>query len=558
MMAADGRGAVLIGHPLGYPRPPASYQPAADFGSQAWFQAGSQASLQPQLVQVPVQLQAPPPLPQQPGSPSSQGRLQIQSAPLPSQTSSLQVQSAPLLPQATPVPSVSSQLPSQGSSLQLQIQSGPIPSQSGSLQVQSAPLPTQSSLLQSQSGMLAQGVSQTSESGPLQTQSRPLLSQSSSISSQSGLPRPASIVMSGNSTSVPATVPAEVPSSLPPESYPSPSPSAGSDHDGDDVNLDWVVWTAEDVGDFVDGLLGLGAGAPFRREDVDGPMLVRLTDEHLRDTMGIRDPLHRAKLLGHLRAFKARRERLRARAAKRKAGPGKQPHGSQPATPPSQKGHSHPVQAENVLRSAGSSVSAGLSVGSTSISRRPGSGASSVAGLTTFGQDTPSTSIRGSFSTASRQQPAQTADTTPGPCAYDVAAAEGVSTKTCSPIKATIGKSPRRTTEHFTPDPDAPGPSCYNVGSAGVRTTSPRAVIGNSVRKTSQISETDIGPGPCSYNVDTNMLRSSSPRATMGTSSRNTTEFIVNRDVAKAVKSRICRSTGRLPSPRGRNNPRSE
>jgi len=550
----------VVGHPPGYPRPPVNYHPpttAADFGSQAWLQAGTKA----QSAQLPVQLQASTPLLTQSGLPPSQQRLQIQTAQLPMQSSALPVQSAPQLPQATPVPSGSSQLSPQGGSLQMQ--SGPLQSQSIPLQVQSAPLPPTVALLQPQNGMLTTGPLQTPDSGSLQqSSSRPLLTPSNSVASQIGMPRSASMVITGSSAAAQAAIAAEVqpsfppvqPPSFPPDMYTAPSPSAGSDYEGgDDVNLDWVVWSPDDVGDFVDGLLGLGAGAPFRREEVDGPMLVRLTDDNLRDAMGIRDPLHRAKLLGHLRAFKARRERLAKRAAKRKAAPGKQPHSPQAATPPVPKGHGHAAQGENCLRSVGSTAA---------VSRRPISGASSVTGLmagpTAFGQDTPSTSLRGSFSTAMRH-PVVISESTPGPAAYDVMAAEGSSATRSSPIKATIGKSPRRTADHFTQDVDAPGPSSYNVGSAGTRaTTSPRPTIGNSVRKTSQISETDIGPGPCSYNIDTGFLRASSPRPTMGTSQRNTTEFIINRDAAKAMKSRQCRSSGRLHSPRGKSPSRSE
>merc|ERR1712232_720149 len=42
----------------------------------------------------------------------------------------------------------------------------------------------------------------------------------------------------------------------------------------EDNSLEWVGWSADDVGDWVDQLLGLGVGEPFRQHGIDGPKLV--------------------------------------------------------------------------------------------------------------------------------------------------------------------------------------------------------------------------------------------------------------------------------------------
>jgi len=335
-----------------------------------------------------------------------------------------------------------------------------------------------------------------------------------------------------------------------------PARSAGSDDEDDDFNLDWVVWSAEDVGDWVDGLLGAGMGVPFRRDEVDGPALVRLSDEELRSTLGIRDPLQRAKLLGHLRAFRAQRERLARRAARRKAAPGRQTRAAQQLTPPSGRSPPPPLQTDSGLRSATSSVSGGPSC-ATPGSRRLGSSNASVAGMISIGQESPSNSLRGSFSTSLRPPLVHAVDS-PGPCAYNTADTECSSAKTASPFKATIGNSPRRTSEYFTREGDGPGPSYYNVDSSMAlrKSASPRPTIGNSQRRILQHYEADDpAPGPSSYVVNNNALRSSSPRPTIGNSPRDTMEFIVSRDTAAlARRGSGCRSAARLPSPRARGN----
>lgn len=310
-----------------------------------------------------------------------------------------------------------------------------------------------------------------------------------------------------------------------------PGGSVVEEPEADDASLDWVVWSAEDVGDWVDGLIGAGMGEPFRREDIDGPMLVRLTDSQLRDTLQIRDPMQRAKLLAHLRAFKERRERLARRAARRKGVAGQHSrHGgklelSQPGTPSS-------ARRQVLPSSEGSSMTSTAASGKyySSASRRTPSGprlASSnsketLISTANFSTDSPVSKQRGSFTLAQRSQLARTGDS-PGPCAYNARESE-LQCKAATPYKATVGNSPRRTTEYLTGDGDGPGPMTYDTGRAlqllGGRTSSPRPTIGNSPRKCLQLEE--AAPGPCSYVADKLRLRPSSPRATVGKSPRKT------------------------------------
>jgi len=136
--------------------------------------------------------------------------------------------------------------------------------------------------------------------------------------------------------------------------------------------------------------------------------------------------------------------------------------------------------------------------------------------------DSPRSKQRGSFTLAQRPQPARMGDS-PGPCAYNSRESE-LQCKATSPYKATVGNSPRRTTEFLAPDTDGPGPSTYDTGRAlqllGGRTKSPVPTIGNSPRKCLIMEET--APGPCSYDADRLRLRPSSPRATVGKSPRKT------------------------------------
>lgn len=139
-----------------------------------------------------------------------------------------------------------------------------------------------------------------------------------------------------------------------------------------------------------------------------------------------------------------------------------------------------------------------------------------------FSADSPVSKQRGSFTLAQRPNLARMGDS-PGPCAYNSRESE-LQCKATTPFKATVGNSPRRTTEFLAPDDHGPGPMTYDTGRAlqllGGRASSPRPTIGNSPRKCLQLEE--AAPGPCSYDADRLRLRPSSPRATVGKSPRQT------------------------------------
>lgn len=346
-----------------------------------------------------------------------------------------------------------------------------------------------------------------------------------------------------------------------------------------DSDLDWVAWTPNDVGKWVDGLLGPGRGEPFRRHEVDGPTLLGLTDSELREPLGFADPLQRAKLLGHLRAFQVRRVRLARKAARQRGGqegvPGQQVHDENHlSTGQRRKVHASPPPRHlSRSQSMASSISSGHST--SRFSRYLGPNNCSTGNLNScFGFDSPSNSVKGSFSMATRKtftgaRPADL-DGGPGPAAYNVIDAERNSAKAQSPSRVTIGNAPRRPESDPTHlENRSPGPLHYAPDSISLRPTSPRATMGRSLRDTMANFVTPdarlamgsegnrcssprapsprvkggvipsasrmIGtpqrgvtrePGPCSYKVN-DAERSNAPRATIGNAARNTSQFLV-------------------------------
>lgn len=338
-----------------------------------------------------------------------------------------------------------------------------------------------------------------------------------------------------------------------------PQPRTASEPRGetlsdDNHDHDWVVWSETDVGDWVDLLLGSPLGEAFRLNKVDGPTLLELTDDDLRVSLGITNALHRQKILGHVRVFQLRRARLAQHAARARltTSPPRSSHpqdlqmhsngervvrsgASTPSCmgPPSENGgslHYAPPSRKKAGRGAERFISSPSSLGAS----RPGtateassvsgdsrradnestSGFSSVnrfsrytnpsrtatAGLSScFGLDSPSYSVRGSWSTAPSRP--LTARVGPGPCAYNVDNLETMSVKMTSP-RMTIGTSTRDTSEHFVRNGTTLGGGKFlpaNTSKGRVK----GGVIGTSSR---WASSGRLTPGPATYNPRQNFL----------------------------------------------------
>lgn len=313
---------------------------------------------------------------------------------------------------------------------------------------------------------------------------------------------------------------------------------------------EWLEWSPDDVGDWVDALLGESCGAPFRVHRVDGPTLLELSDEDLQSPLGVTSSLHRKKLLGHIRVFRLKRARMAQVSGRQRWGastsPGRGPaeselhhnevfglaaspsmpgfYGGYPAAPDNggmppymQAGSRRP----HVKRSASyperrrqyggaflsgrtpaevSSASGDSSHREDEQGRLPLSGRfsrymnpskPSTVGLTSsFGLDSPSYSLRGSWATA----PSRPRDENgvPGPCAYHVENLHGY--KSAAP-RATIGSSPRDTSEYLVNGSS----SSLNAGKQLERADRrvKGGVIGRSSRWGSNSGRNT--PGPCSY-----------------------------------------------------------
>lgn len=363
----------------------------------------------------------------------------------------------------------------------------------------------------------------------------------------------------------------------PPKSEQTPSPP--SRDEAEDSDLEWLGWSVEEVGEWVDNLLEVGAGEAFRRHKIDGPTLLGLSEAELREPLGFTDAMQRAKLLGHLRAFQVRRARV-VRKAARHSQPG-QPHGIHAVTgerptrghgavtPPGPQGPptatAARVRGSRDLGGAGPglsrSPSAASSLGSGTFRLlRGGAGGKVREGAvgSCFGHETPSDSTKGTFSQAPRESRGSEAG--PGPASYNVLDAERSSTRHTTAPRGTIGTSPRRIAKDATeldvlPEP---GPVSYDVaGAEAALRHSPRAMFGSAAREASYSdgeTRRSTGPGPGAYMTSNLPSRASSPKGTMGKSARDTTEFVVQTDSAVAAGAAPtplrCGSVGCLATPR--------
>mmetsp|Transcript_18918 Transcript_18918/g.52085 ORF Transcript_18918/g.52085 Transcript_18918/m.52085 type:complete len:381 (+) Transcript_18918:81-1223(+) len=238
----------------------------------------------------------------------------------------------------------------------------------------------------------------------------------------------------------------------------------------DDHDLEWIDWSADDVGNWVDALCGDAQGAPFRQHKIDGPTLLELTENDLQTILGVANSLNRSKIMGHLRVFQIRRERLMQQVSRRRQ---QQQFASQngfasglangnvPGLPrPSSKRKGGTSSVGYPTSQNGSETFGTQSFGSihssesrpcleersefstaNRFSRYMNPNKASTAGLTSmFGLDSPSYSLRGSFSTAPRRL--ERTSVSPGPCAYDVQADDLGRPGNISP-RATMGTAPR-------------------------------------------------------------------------------------------------------------------
>lgn len=435
----------------------------------------------------------------------------------------------------------------------------------------------------------------------------PFQASSSQVSMLTVTPRPSesAFTLSGSSVSVAAS-----PSKAPGGGHESPKPKCRDVGDTCE-GFEWISWTPEYVANWVEKLLGEGVGDPFLRHAIDGPTLMGLTDAELKEPLGLQDSLQRIKLLGHVRAIQ-----LRCHRPRRSARAGRLPHkapagiaGSNDADPimneeipgadvstresspnsrraiPKQRvespflrtgpGSPHVAHSRQTAGSAASNpahCTAGMSrsqSAASSICSQSFANTSRYSKVTggrsgpgsTFGAESPSDSIFGTFTKAQRSRH-KVVSPIPGPSSYNPAEAERVTTRHSSSSRATIGKSPRKTPYDSSGHPlvecagTHPGPMSYDPHRADTSMSStPVVPFGKTPRWYPRPGTEDTirAPGPGSYNVDSAPSRSPSPRPTMGKSTRDTTEFIVHADpICAAPTPSRCGSAARLNSPRVR------
>lgn len=312
-------------------------------------------------------------------------------------------------------------------------------------------------------------------------------------------------------------------------------PEVSSDDD-QDHDLDWVVWTPDDVGDWVDMLCGDQLGAAFRQNKVDGPTLLELTDDDLRTLLGVANPIQRSKILGHVHVFQMRRTRLvqppsRRRVARGPPRPSYHPRDVSQATngmgfhplprrgvpkgrsapssmsamaPPTQSlSHAQLSRAPTEASSAGGSSRcdderSGFSSTSNRWSKYTNPNKVCTSGLSSFfGLDSPSYSLRGSFSLAPKRLEPDSFG--PGPTSYSHTTVEAY--KPMSP-RCVIGTSGRNTGEHFV----SAGTGKFSTATTparvkgGVIGTSPRWGQQNGRPGGTTPSCSRTSPGPSNYN----------------------------------------------------------
>lgn len=317
--------------------------------------------------------------------------------------------------------------------------------------------------------------------------------------------------------------------------------------------LRWELWTAADVSRWVATVLELPQYADaFRQHEVDGPTLLELTEETLKDPLRVDDSLKRKKILGHINVLKIRgitEEEVPqpgrwtpppSRA--RKQAP--RPASSEPRTPPRSAGAGAAAAAAATAAAAArgnlsalrarrqrtgtsasstrtprsaSTSSARSADGSVGVSTRSlgeegslysdymNSNPKITAGLTSnFGLDSPSYSRLGSFSHSSSKlvfPGTSSATNVPGPASYDVHGEVADKVRRSSP-RAVMGRSPRNTTEFMIHNAFVPGVGKYQTsrnGSKGGNAFSSTPRFKYSRQQTPTWLTARGGPGPADY-----------------------------------------------------------
>lgn len=284
--------------------------------------------------------------------------------------------------------------------------------------------------------------------------------------------------------------------------------------------MDVLEWTADDVGDWLHRLgLPEEVQAAFKAKEVDGPTLLELGDDDLRAGLGVEDSIHRKKIKGHVEALKlraAQQATMPATPIGRGVPNGVSPHGGR--LPPrglgpmedvggyAPEGYPTPRDDGLYMRRTPSARSDRLESGWATDSQGGGTRYSHLLSRTTsgtvdtsFGWDSPSYSIKGSFSRAPRVSPREPYRT-PGPTQYHTSEQRARSPRAC------FGNSSRDTAEHFLKGKSTPGSGQYNTNDLTVKGGS--RVKGGVIAAAPRFKYMDRGaaasshsPGPAHYHV---------------------------------------------------------
>lgn len=256
--------------------------------------------------------------------------------------------------------------------------------------------------------------------------------------------------------------------------------------------LDWINASADDVGGWIDSLLGRPCGGVFRQNKIDGPTLLELEESDLQTLLGITGDEDRLKIMKWIRVFLIQRADLEQSAANRRWTPGAPPGAiisaygvgtAYPtAVPARQKGRNgcgypmacyarrngRPTPSDrmpNGYRSEAQRFDDNLCMYSVngSLSNRasrytvdrttPGKSLATMGLNSCFGLDSPSYSVRGSLPTAPRPEERHSG---PGPGSYSAASVRSFKPSSPRETSGTFGTSARNTGEHFVKTDGAP------------------------------------------------------------------------------------------------------